>query len=248
MNRRELMAGGLAAGAAALCPCLAHASGEVHWTYEGFNGPEKWGELGHDFAACAIGREQSPIDLARALPADIPGITLLWKTPEWEVANNGHTIQVQGKGGGHALIDGVKFDLLQFHFHTPSEHAVDGRRFPMEVHFVHKSAEGGLAVIGVMMEGGGENALFHEIMMLAPKEEGHSPLGTIDPRGLVGGLDHLWRYQGSLTTPPCAETVLWTVLRQPVRVADADIAAFAALFPMNARPLQPLNRRFLLTE
>lgn len=222
--------------------------GGPHWDYDGGDGPEDWDKVSHDYKVCGEGHEQSPIDLTGGVDAEVANIALHWTPAAWQVVNNGHTLQVEGGNGGYALIDGERFDLLQFHFHTPSEHAIDGRRFPMEAHFVHKAADGRLAVIGVMMMPGGPNPLFSAIMNKAPAEEGGAALGQIDQRGLVSPINGVYRYQGSLTTPPCSETVLWTVLTIPVLVQEADIAAFAKLFPMNARPLQPLHRRYLLRD
>ncbi|HEU0221742.1 MAG TPA: carbonic anhydrase family protein [Paracoccaceae bacterium] len=238
----------LAALFALLASWAARAADGPHWAYEGYLGPEAWGRLGEEYAACATGREQSPIDLTGAVRAELPTIALHWKAAASDVIHNGHAIQVNVRGGGHALIDGERFELVLYHFHAPSEHTVDGRYFPMEVHFVHANAEGRLAVIGVMMVEGALNPLFGTIMSLAPAQEGVSPAGILEPRGLVASLQGLYRYQGSLTTPPCSENVVWTVLRQPVEVGAADIAAFRALFPMNARPLQNRYRRYLLTN
>jgi carbonic anhydrase len=222
--------------------------GDHPWAYEGQKGPDKWGALKADYEACAVGHEQSPIDLTGGVDAEIANISLHWTPADWKVQNNGHTIQAQGDNGGYALIDGERFDLLQFHFHTPSEHTIDGKHYPMEVHFVHKNAEGRLAVIGVMLMGGGANPLFSQIMAQAPQGEGEARLGQIDQRGLVSPINGIYRYQGSLTTPPCSETVLWTVLTIPLMVAQPDIEKFTQMFPMNARPLQPLHRRYLLRD
>ena len=220
----------------------------AHWDYEGANGPENWGKMAEANKACASGQEQSPIDLTGGVDAEVSNIALHWNPSAWSVVNNGHTIQVEGKDGGYATIDGERFELIQFHFHTPSEHTIDGRNYPMEVHFVHKNAEGRLAVIGVLMMPGGENPLFSNIMEKAPKEEGTASLGVIEQRGMIAPIDGVYRYQGSLTTPPCSETVLWTVLSTPILVSQKDVEAFQALFPMNARPIQPVNRRYVLRD
>lgn len=220
----------------------------AHWDYEGANGPENWGKMAEANKACASGQEQSPIDLTGGVDAEVSNIALHWNPGDWSVVNNGHTIQVEGKDGGYATIDGERFDLIQFHFHTPSEHTIDGRNYPMEVHFVHKNAEGRLAVIGVLMMPGGENPLFSTIMEKAPKEEGSASVGMIEQRGMIAPIDGVYRYQGSLTTPPCSETVLWTVLSTPILVSQKDVEAFQALFPMNARPIQPVNRRYVLRD
>lgn len=220
----------------------------AHWDYEGANGPEHWGKMAEANKACASGQEQSPIDLTGGVDAEVSNIALHWKAGDWNVIHNGHTIQVEGKDGGYATIDGERFDLIQFHFHTPSEHTIDGRNYPMEAHFVHKNAEGRLAVIGVLMMPGGENPLFSTIMEKAPKEEGSTSVGMIEQRGMIAPIDGVYRYQGSLTTPPCSETVLWTVLSTPILVSQKDVEAFQSLFPMNARPIQPVNRRYVLRD
>ncbi|WP_170317620.1 carbonic anhydrase [Paroceanicella profunda] len=219
----------------------------MHWDYTGHGGPAHWSDLSADWEACGAGRQQSPIDLGKATAALLSKVELHWAQAEWTVVNNGHTIQANAETAGYAMIDGERYDLKQFHFHAPSEHTVGGAHFPMEVHFVHADADGRLAVIGVMLQAGGNNSLFRTLMFLAPKQEGaESPAGQIEPRELVSDVSRVIRYQGSLTTPPCSETVLWTVLKQPIFVNQRDIDAFTAMFPMNARPVQPLYRRFVL--
>lgn len=239
-----LMAGVLATGLMVAVP----AGEAAEWSYEGAEGPENWGDLSGDYAVCKAGTQQSPIDLTAAVDAELADVELSWNAIDWTVLNNGHTIQVQGENAGAAVIEGETFQLVQFHFHTPSEHAIDGERYPMEVHFVHAHEDGRLAVIGVMMDSGGENALFSGIMDAAPEEEGQASLGAGDATALIPGEYGLLRYQGSLTTPPCFEVVLWTVLDEVLEVDEDDIDAFAELFPMNARPLQPLNRRYVLED
>jgi carbonic anhydrase len=236
------------AGVKAAVTALVSGKEAAHWGYEGAGGPQAWGSLSEVNKACASGQEQSPIDLTGGVDAEVSNIALHWKPSTWNVVNNGHTIQVEGKDGGYAIIDGERFDLLQFHFHTPSEHTMDGHNYPMEVHFVHKNAEGRLAVIGVLMMPGGENPLFTTIMDKAPKEEGSVSAGTVEQRGLIAPINGMYRYQGSLTTPPCSETVLWTVLSTPILVSQEDVARFQALFPTNARPIQPINRRYVLRD
>ncbi|MDP4891998.1 carbonic anhydrase [Cypionkella sp.] len=234
--------------AAFAAPTLAETA--HHWTYEGAEGPDHWAEVAEGAGACAAGQEQSPINLAGALPADAPDVTIGWASnTDWSVQNNGHTIQLNPAGdAGKITVDGKDYALLQLHFHHPAEHAIGGMRSPMEAHFVHKAADGALAVIGVMLVGGGQAGWMDKIMAVAPSTPESVVWGMQDPRVLLPPDRNFFRYQGSLTTPPCSEVVLWTVLHQPVAVSDAALAAFAALYEMNARPLQPLNRRFLLTE
>lgn len=221
-----------------------------HWSYDGNEGPDHWASLADGAQACALGAEQSPIDLTGAVAADAPDVQIDWDSaPEWMVQNNGHTIQLNPFGtAGKLSVAGKDYQLLQLHFHHPAEHAIDGKRSPMEVHFVHKAEDGALAVVGVMMVGGGGKGWMDQIMSSAPPVKGTVPLGKADPQALLPNARGFFRYQGSLTTPPCSEVVLWTVLRDPVAVSDASLGAFKALFDMNARPLQPVNRRFVLTE
>ena len=130
--------------------------GQVHWTYDGETGAARWGELDPSFAVCAEGAQQSPVDLAGPIPAGTGSLDIQWQPSEAYVVDNGHTIQVDMAEGSSITLEGRQFSLLQFHFHLPSEHMVDGDGFPMEVHFVHQAAEGDLAVVGVFM-GTGES-------------------------------------------------------------------------------------------
>jgi carbonic anhydrase len=228
---------------ASFCAGAALAE-DTHWSY---GEAAHWGEISAEFASCLMGDEQSPIDLSYGVVAVPDMVAIHWTdTAEWEVVNNGHTIQLNAENAGFITIADEEYELLQFHFHLPSEHAVDGERAPMEVHFVHKAKGGGLAVIGVLMVGGGENAAFDKIMVAAPHEHGEAALGEVDLASLLPETQRFYRYHGSLTTPPCSEIVLWTVMQEPVAVSDAAIAAFGRIFEMNARPLQMVNRRFLL--
>jgi carbonic anhydrase len=136
--------------------------------------------------------------------------------------------------------------LVQFHFHRPSEHLIDGKGFPMEAHFVHQHAGGGLAVVGVLMTTGAPNAAFNKVVTTMPDKEGPAEKAAIDPNGFLPGKLAYYRYAGSLTTPPCAETVQWLLLTEPVEVAEQDIESFAKLYAMNARPVQKADRRYVL--
>ena len=222
---------------------------EVSWSYEGATGPVQWGSLDASFAACTEGSQQSPIDLAGGIPAQGGTLKVDWQSTGAEVVDNGHTIQVNVGPGSSMRLEGRDFSLLQFHFHLPSEHTVDGRSIPMEVHFVHQSAEGDLAVIGVFMESGAGHTAIDEIWNAIPDAVGEpASLADFDPNALLpDGLAHS-RYVGSLTTPPCSEVVSWVVLDETIAVSQAQVDAFADLYPMNARPVQALNRRFLLSR
>ena len=251
MDRRQAL--GLFARFA-LCPlCVSAAFGEenhagTHWSYEGATGPDKWGSLDAENGMCSTGTQQSPIDLTEPINARQPVLEVFWSKRPQTIVNNGHTIQLNLTDGGSLKIGDRSYGLTQFHFHHPSEHLVHGKAFAMEAHFVHTAADGSLAVIGVLLAPGRANTVFHKIVSTMPAEEG-PPVPAdpaIDPKGLLPTQRSYYHYQGSLTTPPCSETVDWLVCNKPVEVAAADIARFAKLYPTNARPVQKPNRRFLL--
>jgi carbonic anhydrase len=225
----------------------------AHWSYEGATGPDRWGELDPANAMCTQGGAQSPIDLANAMRvAALPGLQLDYGSTRVKVTNNGHTFQVNVDKGSSFKVDGKRFDLLQFHFHTPSEHTIDGQTFPLEVHLVHQAADKSLAVIGVMLAEGGSspNAVLGKFWERLPRSPGEADSGvSIEVKDLLPRvIDEYYTYSGSLTTPPCAETVRWIVLKQPVQVSRAQVATFRSVFPNNARPAMPLGARFLLSS
>ena len=235
----------------ALCPLCASVgfADEHHWTYQGEAGPDKWGGLDPADAPCAAGGQQSPIDITGPISARQPPLQINWGKRPDKMINNGHTIQLSFAEGDTLQMGDRKYSLQQFHFHHPSEHLVEGKRFAMEAHFVHSAADG-LAVVGVLMVAGKPNAVFKKIVSTMPLEEGPAiPADpAIDPSRLLPPQRAYFHYEGSLTTPPCSETVDWIVLAHPIQVDEADIAHFAKLYPMNARPVQQRDRRFILSS
>lgn len=250
---RFLSAGALAA--CSICAGLGRASAadpHAPWSYEGVTGPDAWGGIKSDFAWCSAGREQSPIDLSDAITADLGQPVLIYRLGSTRVTNNGHTLEAVPSEGNYMRLGTARYDLIQFHFHGPSEHSVAGRRFAMEVHFVHlHRATGRIAVLGAFMSPtSAPNPFIEQLWSVASRETGANALiaDPLNPESLLPPPNQrgFWRYAGSLTTPPCAETVTWTVLKTPIFIGAAQIEKFRDLFPMNARPIQPLGRRFLL--
>jgi len=246
MKRRDFLRW-FAIGGAAVCPICgsfgAMAGGKgADWGYSGESGPAQWG------GTCALGRQQSPVDIRDTVDASLDGIGVVYKDMALTVVNNGRTIQANCAPGSAIQVGGAKYDLLQFHFHHPSEHTVNGRPLQMEAHFVHKGAEGSLAVLGVFIVPGRENALLAPLWAAMPEAAGaQADLERANnPAGLLPARRSYYQYAGSLTTPPCSETVRWMVFQQPVQASKAQIAKFAALFPNNRRPTQLLHRRFML--
>jgi carbonic anhydrase len=218
----------------------------VHWSYEGDTGPEHWGTLSPDFAACAKGVEQSPIDIPTTAPLNPADISFTYRPSAVNLFNNGHTIQVNYDPGSAITLNGVRYDLIQFHFHAASEHAIGGQHDPMEIHFVHRNAQGGFAVVGVLLKSGRENAAYAPVLQNLPAQASQpAPVAgaSVDANQLLPAQRSYWRYNGSLTTPPCTEGVTWLVMNTPVEVSDAQIAAFTTIFRNNERPVQPLHAR-----
>ncbi|RAI40868.1 carbonic anhydrase [Rhodoplanes roseus] len=235
----------------ALCPLCGpagFAAETAHWGYEGEHGPAHWGDMDAASKVCTLGSQQSPIDIDHTIRAELAPLEIKWAPQAATIVNNGHTIQVNAAPGSTLSLGGDTYKLLQFHFHRPSEHTVDGQSFPMEVHFVHQNAAGGLAVVGVLMKTGAANPSFAKVIGTMPQQEGPAVPAdaAIDPNAFLPKGRAYYRYTGSLTTPPCAETVEWLLMTDPVEVAATDVAGFAKLYAMNARPVQKANRRFIL--
>jgi len=222
----------------------------TRWGYEGPQAPESWGSLDPGFAVCSNGREQSPIDLTGAERETLSGIGFEYAPSPISIQNNGHSIQVNYEPGSGIVLDGTRYGLVQFHFHHRSEHTVDGADFPLELHPVHADAAGALAVVGVFVEEGAANGALAPVWRHLPADAGPAALvqGTVDAAALLPERRTTWRYRGSLTTPPCSEGVSWLMMTEPVAASREQIEAFAALFPVNNRPVQPLNGRRLVTD
>ncbi|HXY54748.1 MAG TPA: carbonic anhydrase [Nitrospirota bacterium] len=221
------------------------ASGH-EWSYEGNHGPGHWGDVKSDYAMCKTGKNQSPIDITSAVKADLPPIQFSYLPSQLRIINNGHSIQVNYAEGSFITVGGKQFQLVQFHFHHPSEEMIKGKKFDMVAHLVHKSADGNLAVVAVLIKKGQANAFIENLWTHLPKEEGMEEVPanvTIDASGLLPAQRGYYTYPGSLTTPPCTEGVTWYVLKEPIELSSAQINRFAHYYKHNARPVQPLDNR-----
>jgi len=223
-----------------------------HWAYEGEEGPEHWGDISADFAICAKGKTQTPIDIQHEVKvASFAAIKFNYVTDASEILNNGHTVQANLPAGSFINVDGIDFQLKQFHFHTPSENSVHGKSYPMEMHLVHADKDGNLAVVAVMFKEGAANAVLAKLWKQLPTHaDEKSALATaVNPVTLLPKSKHYYRFDGSLTTPPCSEGVRWLVLKDPITVSHEQIEAFAAVVhEHNARPLQPVGARVIISE
>jgi len=222
--------------------------GAAEWSYEGNTGPEHWGELSPDYATCAEGEEQSPIDITGVPPTDEPALQVDYHNTPLTIFNNGHTVEVEYHEGSTLSVGDHTWEVVQFHFHAGSEHTVGGAATPLEMHIVHRDEQGALAVLGVFIEEGAANQVLAPVFDHLPAEQGEPEeiegveinIGDALPTELAA-----WRYDGSLTTPPCSEGVRWHVLGTPIEASAAQIDAFESIFTHNARPTQPLNGRFI---
>ena len=219
----------------------------AEWSYDGVNGPQHWAQLDGKNATCATGQEQSPLDIqtAASRQTPLPVLGFHYQRSDAEVVNNGHTVQVNFQAGNQLTVAGRNAELLQFHFHAPSEERFDGKAYPMDAHLVHKTADGKLSVVAVQFKKGEKNQALEKLLEALPDNGQRKTLKDFNPAALLPSDHTYYRYTGSLTTPPCSEQVSWQVLKQPVELSQKQIEAFRKLYKMNARPVQPLNGRVI---
>ncbi|MEA5499694.1 MAG: carbonic anhydrase family protein [Limnoraphis robusta] len=226
---------------------VACSKNQLHtgeWGYRGEMGPENWGELKEEFVVCETGQQQSPINIETSATPKAK-IEFSYDYTPLNVINKGHTIEIEYEPGSTIKIDNKQYELLQFHFHSPSEHQLDGKSYPMEVHLVHKSSDGKFAVIGILIEEGTENRFIASLWPHVPKEIIENPVRgvAINASALPPENKVYYNYTGSLTTPPCSEGVNWIVFETPIEVSSKQIEYFRSFYNGNARPIQPLNER-----
>jgi len=223
------------------------AARATSWDYSGSGGPEAWGKMKPEFATCASGARQSPIDIRDGIKVDLDPVQFDYKPSGFRVIDNGHTVQVNVDPGNSIEVMGRRYELVQFHFHRPSEERIDGRQFDMVAHLVHKDLDGRLAVVAVLLDRGSAQPLVQRVWSNLPLEKGEelAARSTINLNDLLPAERRYFTYMGSMTTPPCSEGVLWMVMKQPVQVSGEQIDIFARLYPMNARPIQSAAGRLI---
>lgn len=216
------------------------------WGYGGASNPSRWSEVSAEFEACESGRDQSPIDIGIVEEEESTEIEFDFQPSAGEVIDNGHTIEVGIEPGNTVSLNEKIYELVQFHFHTPSEHTVENKSSAMELHFVHQNEAGKLAVVGVMIDSGEENEIISGIWNAIPngnKSANSSTEIDIDIAKLLPKDKTFVSYPGSLTTPPCSEEVSWNLILEPIELSAEQIETFENIYPFNARPIQPLNGR-----
>lgn len=223
----------------------------VHWGYTGDIGPDRWAELAPENKLCAVGTRQSPIDIRDGIAVDLEKIAFDYRASDFSVLDNGHTVQVNVAPGNALTIMGKRYELLQFHFHRPSEERVNGKQFDMAAHLVHKDREGRIAIVALLLERGRDDKAHPVIQTVwanLPLEKGEALRAQVqlDLTQMLPAPDRgYYTYMGSLTEPPCTEGVLWMVMRQPVQLTAQQLGIFGKLYPMNARPLQAGSGRLI---
>lgn len=242
-------------GTAAKADAAGHGAPEAkdkvhaaHWAYSGNSGAQNWHKLSREYATCAEGKRQSPIDIKEGVRVQLDALKFDYKPSALKVVNNGHTIQVGYEPGSFVIVGDTPYELVQFHFHRPAEERVNGRTFDMVAHLVHKSKEGQLAVVAVLLMIGDEHpfirTLWNHLPLDVGLEESNGAV-KIDVSQLLPKIRGYYTYMGSLTTPPCTEGVRWIVMRTPVQVSRAQVTTFGRVYEMNARPLQASNGRLI---
>jgi len=226
------------------------AGEDSHWSYSGATGPENWSKLSPEFAACGDGLNQSPIDITKSISAELETLQFDYRSNSTVIVNNGHTLQINVRPGSWLRAGGDNFQLLQLHFHSPSEHQINGEIFPLEGHFVHQNESGALAVVSVLFRAGELNAELARFGAAAPKELNQPVPIDLEFADLELYRNHesYYRYNGSLTTPPCTEGVQWYVFKDPGHIELEQAAEFVMLIGEDARGPQPINARIVLED
>ena len=221
---------------------------QSHWDYMGIEGPEHWGMLTEKYMTCEAGNRQSPINITMTHHGDHQQkLVFHYKTSQLHEMNNGHTIQVSHVSGCRVDLNNRKYQLRQFHFHAPSEHHIEGKSFPMEMHLVHQDETGHVLVLAVMMATDARQPVLSKLWKWLPEQtqqEVSIPLELSLTDMLPIRTSH-YTYSGSLTTPPCTEGVQWIVLKDPMHVTQQDVDQFVQIIGHNARPVQPLRGRHI---
>lgn len=236
-------------GAPAKAGQAAPSGPEAHWSYSGPEGPSNWGNLSTAYELCKSGTQQSPINIDQTQQAGLSSLETDYGVTPLQVVNNGHTIQVNYAPGSAMKVGHSEYQLLQFHFHSPSENTYSGKPYDMEIHFVHKAASGRLGVLGVFVKQGKHNVALQEIWNHLPKQanttENYKDV-VVNGRDLLPKSREYYRFVGSLTTPPCTEGVQWHMMKEPIEASREQIKAFLDIIGENARPVQKLGHRLLI--
>jgi carbonic anhydrase/phosphoserine phosphatase len=220
----------------------------ANWGYSGNIGPENWGDLNPSYILAKRGLQQSPIDIRDAISdRDLPELEFNYQPSRIRFIYDGHTVQEDEVAGSFTRgPNGKIFNLEQFHFHSPSEHTLNGHQFPMEMHLVHKASDGTVAVLTVLFDEGEHNSAFDPLWHNLPdpdRPNREAVNESFHVRDLLPTQRDYYFYHGSFTTPPCTEHVQWVVLKQTVSVSNEQLTRLRSIIDGNNRPIQRRNGR-----
>jgi carbonic anhydrase len=222
----------------------------VPWSYEGPAGPERWNKLDREYATCGFGTTQSPVDIAKTTPSDLPDIEFHYQPSKFTLVNTGFGVDADISDGNSIDVDGQHFDLVRLQIHVPSEHSINGKLADAELQLIHQNASRELAVVAVLLRAGRDDTTLHDLWNNLPTNSGESRalVREINPEEILPVHRQTFRYDGSKTVPPCDEIATWFVLRDAMHLSAGQLSAWTALFRPNNRPVQPLNHRMILED
>ncbi|HBF51816.1 MAG TPA: carbonate dehydratase [Massilia sp.] len=241
-KRKKEAAAAAVVAAAAAAPKISN-----HWDYEGEFGPENWGKINPAWSQCGAGKRQSPIDIRDGMKVNLDEIDFNYRPSDYTEVDNGKTVQVNLARGNFMTIGNQSYELVQFHFHRPSEEKINGKGTEMVIHLEHRGPGGKLAIVAVLLERGKANDAIQTVWNNIPLEKNQQVASSepLDPLELLPERREYYTYMGSQTTPPCTENVLWLVMKQPMTASPAQMALFSRLYPLNARPVQESEGRMV---
>jgi carbonic anhydrase len=241
-RRKKEAAAAAVVAAAAAAPKISN-----HWDYEGEFGPENWGKINPAWSQCGAGKRQSPIDIRDGMKVNLDEIDFNYRPSDYTEVDNGKTVQVNLPRGNFMTIGNQSYELVQFHFHRPSEEKINGKGTEMVIHLEHRGPGGKLAIVAVLLERGRANDAIQTVWNNIPLEKNQQVASSepLDPLELLPDRREYYTYMGSQTTPPCTENVLWLVMKQPMTASPAQMALFSRLYPLNARPVQESEGRMV---
>lgn len=217
------------------------------WGYGADDGPEHWARINADYAQCATGKRQSPIDIRDAIHVNLDPINFHYQESSFRVLDDGHAIAVYPAAGNYIEVMGRRYDLIELRFHRPGEERVNGQSYAMDAQLLHRDAQGHIAVVALLIQSGGEHPVVQRILDNLPLEQRDEVRAAqaLDVKALLPASAAYSTYMGSLTTPPCTEGVLWMVMKQPIALSEYQLSIFGRLYPMNARPVQATGGRLI---
>ena len=232
-------------------PSSHDEGGSVEWSYSGPKGPENWGSLSAEYSTCSTGKQQSPVNIVNPQPVSSPDAAAEYEGNSAKIFNNGHSVEALAENAGSFAFAGKDYELEQVHYHAPSETEVNGKKYPIEFHFVNAASDGSVAVFAQFVTVGAQNSAWEPFISAAATapltHETAAPI-SLDWAKLTASANKSYRFMGSLTTPPCTEGLQWVVASKPITMSQSQINQLTAIYDGNDRPIQALNGRSLTVD